>query len=696
MTGVQTCALPICDPFTGAQVGRFLASGLQDTGFGEISTYVRGPQNSITANVSSFALAADGAVFVTGGRGGATANPAAPFVAKLRGGASLPVRAQDFTLDDPVGVPPASTVTSNPITIAGLPDGVPALARIVNGRFTVNGASDGSGNDSIRLVRNGDVIVVQHTSAPEPGTRTISRLIIGADDDAVVENFISTTAGPLACLPGELDQSFAPGDVDGDGPRTQVLDGVRVIDLCTGESAPTQVLALPDSRVLLIAGRPADWRLARFTAQGEPDPEFGAGSGQGVGQARVDLVGDVDLFSNGAQLAAQRLADGKLLIAGQGTRTGAGTGFAVVRLFDDGRVDASFGAAGVAFLPHGAFPTTFRSGPTSLVVQDDGRILVAGLHEPNAGSVLSDFVLWRLNADGSPDDGSAADRTPGDGFGVNDGDPIDGAVVSREARGAQNAVVRLQDGRPVLMVAAGNPGGGFVEGHYFYRFGVDGSPDPSFGTGGERIVPDTNPNLSLSGRIDLQVLEDGRLLFTSGVVALGQLTMDGDPDAGFGVNGDGLILRDFGGAGGSGAQGLDELTSALRSLAGEGLLLQPDGKRVVRGAAGFQGPMQLARFFADGTPDLGFADDLVQIPTVQFGHRNISGSIASAIDPLGRIVIVDQDADIGGGGEGGSRNSDHVIARLCGGASVSTRVSPFTLEDRSGVASFHRNGYQQS
>jgi uncharacterized delta-60 repeat protein len=86
--------------------------------------------------------------------------------------------------------------------------------------------------------------------------------------------------------------------------------------------------------------------------------------------------------------------DGKILIGG--TISNATLDFAVVRLNGNGTIDNSFDADGVVAT---AMETDMYT-PTDIVLQSDGKIVIAGSHYNGTNR---DFALVRYNADGSLD-----------------------------------------------------------------------------------------------------------------------------------------------------------------------------------------------------------------------------------------------------------------------------------------------------
>jgi uncharacterized delta-60 repeat protein len=248
-----------------------------------------------------------------------------------------------------------------------------------------------------------------------------------------------------------------------------------------------------------------------------------------------------------------------------------------------GDLDPTFSGDGKAQLPQAG-----NGSPTSIAVQPDGKVVMAG--SPG-------FVLNRVGADGAPD------RSFGD----------DGVVTTEFPGGASAYAVALQpDGR---IVAAGEANGRFALARYL----PDGRLDDSF-SGDGRAVTD------LSGYIDaLAVQPDGRVvgagLGIGAGFALARFNPDGSLDDSF--SGDGKLLLHLRGGG----------------LA-RGLALAPDGGIVVAGSSSDAGPppddrIAVARLKPDGTPDPLFSGD--GILTARYAP-NGDGARDVIVQPDGRIV----------------------------------------------------------
>ncbi|HVK13745.1 MAG TPA: hypothetical protein VM597_33685, partial [Gemmataceae bacterium] len=154
----------------------------------------------------------------------------------------------------------------------------------------------------------------------------------------------------------------------------------------------------PNGQAILVGSVPSlattggtDFGVARLLLTGQPDPTFNAG----LGTIRIpfDLGGLNDDVAHSVAIQS----DGKIVIAGSASTSSTGQDFAVVRLNADGTPDATFGTKGVVTVPFTSGSSTFSDDVAyAVAVQDDGKIVLAG-------SSRLDFAAARLNADGSLD-----------------------------------------------------------------------------------------------------------------------------------------------------------------------------------------------------------------------------------------------------------------------------------------------------
>jgi len=244
------------------------------------------------------------------------------------------------------------------------------------------------------------------------------------------------------------------------------------------------VVVQPDGKVIVVGTAnggflPADdWVIARYNPNGTLDTAFGNG-----GFFRYEMPTDRSAWLYDVALQP----DGKIVVTGSGTFN-----FAVARLTADGQLDPTFGVGGVA--THDVGPAGSQQYPTTLAVQADGKILVAGWT-----STTNTVRVARLNADGS------LDST----YGV-------GGVAVLPVAGGRASVIAIQPDGKALVAGYGHTGGGRSD-WMLARITTGGAPDPTFSGDGVSLLEFTGESDTVN---DLAVLPDGRIL-VGGVVAVG-------------------------------------------------------------------------------------------------------------------------------------------------------------------------------
>jgi uncharacterized delta-60 repeat protein len=304
---------------------------------------------------------------------------------------------------------------------------------------------------------------------------------------------------------GRLDPSF--------GTNGRVLTAFAKIAGDKFSLARVIAVALQPDGKIIAAGWSGgvdfrDFALARYTARGRLDPSFGQGG------KVVSALGS----QHQAQLAAAALQpDGKIVAAGS-VLTGGGSDFAVARFTDRGALDPSFGEGGLVLTMRGPW-----SNASSVVVQPDGKIVVAGSTGFDSGSR---FALVRYTRDGKLD--------PSFGSGGEVLTEVDsshtcgpGEVCAGEAL---RALEITPDGK---LLAAGTGHGPYFA---FARYALNGVLDPSFGTGGT-VVTNFRLGATLSAAA---VHSDGTIIgagSSGGDFVLARYTNRGHLDASFGAGG---------------------------------------------------------------------------------------------------------------------------------------------------------------
>jgi uncharacterized delta-60 repeat protein len=356
-------------------------------------------------------------------------------------------------------------------------------------------------------------------------------------------------------------------------------------------------------------------------AAGDLDSTFGIG-----GQVTSDLKRSTDLAN-----AVAIQADGKLVVVGETYQNNdfSGEDFVVARYNPDGTLDRTFGSRGRVRTD---FPG-LAAVPSSVVIQPDGKIVVAGGAFP-LFTFAGDFKVIRYNRNGS------LDTSFGDG----------GIVTTIFPAGSYAFDVALQaDGK---ILAAGthfvdfNPGDMSDTDFALARYNPNGSPDVTFGNGGQVTTDFLGKE---DDAFSVLIQPDGKIVAVGSAndpvkfydFAAVRYLSNGTIDTSFGVAG--KVSTDFRGG------GFDRAHSAV---------LQPDGSIVAAGFAitvsGGSENFAVARYNSSGVLDTTFSDDgKTQI--------NFGSCCQSAYEVLlqsdGKIVTV-------GFPDSESSDSDFVVARL--------------------------------
>ncbi len=306
--------------------------------------------------------------------------------------------------------------------------------------------------------------------------------------------------GLLRYLPeGALDPDF-----NGSGMVFQSFPGAT-------NSAPITMLRQPDGAVLeggyADNGTDKKFAVARFTDAGQLDPSFSGGTrvtdligsdderitGLGLlSSGRIAAVGsdqngtleylrytstgtvDLDPVSStfagvsGIAPTSMVVEPGDKVLVGGYARVGATDQLFVARLKDDGTPDTTFGTGGISTFNVGSATGSDRG--QSIVMQPDGSVVIAGSSDIDLGA--SEFAVARLTPSGN------LDPSFGSG-GISLLDPSPQKDVA-------NGLALQPDGK-LLVGGEGNVIGEGSGDFAVLRLNTNGTPDPSFGTGGAAV-----------------------------------------------------------------------------------------------------------------------------------------------------------------------------------------------------------------
>ncbi len=294
----------------------------------------------------------------------------------------------------------------------------------------------------------------------------------------------------------------AVGDLD----RTFGGDGTVVTDV-GGDDYPSDVVVQRDGKIVVVGVSflpiGSAFVVTRYTASGALDRTFGDG-----GISRPDFGG----LGWGMAVASQ--ADGKIVVAGQGTRPGGNFDFVLARYNADGSLDASFDGDGRVFTDFG-----YSDGAYGLAIQPDGKIVAVGNARSGSSRDTNEFGVARYNPDGSLDT-----TFDGDGKVLTAFTPLTDVAV--------DAVVQ-PDGK---IVVGGYAGFSFTPPHNpryaLARYNADGSLDAGFD--GDGKVESSSGTYTE----DLALQGDGKILLAGNGIT--RYNRNGSVDSSFGEGGKAL------------------------------------------------------------------------------------------------------------------------------------------------------------
>jgi uncharacterized delta-60 repeat protein len=319
----------------------------------------------------------------------------------------------------------------------------------------------------------------------------------------------------------------------------------------------------------------------------------------------------IDFTANEGAFALRLQPDGKLVLAGY-VQSNAGHQTAAFRLREDGSRDLNFSGDGAAEIEFGTTDVAH-----ALALQSDGKIVLAGQTEPTG----SDFTVGRLTADGIPD-GTFSGATGG-------------RTVQFFGNDAAHAVFVQPDGSIVL---AGY--GGMNSNLAQARVTSTGGLDFGFGSLGTSEENLGGTEFAFGGALqpDGKIITVGSTSLASDI-GFSRINADGSPDTS--VESNGAISLSVGGAD-----------------TGRAVAVLPDGKILVAGGGGPGNDMFVLRLNADATADTSFGNNGFTL--VDFG--GVDDARAIAVQANGKIVLA------------GSTNNggDMAVARLQPGGTLDT------------------------
>ena len=398
---------------------------------------------------------------------------------------------------------------------------------------------------------------------------------------------------------------------DGDVDTTFGVNGIARANLInTTNTFNGGPVVQPDGKFVVCNGitdngpSGSDFYVARFTADGQLDPDFSFD-----GSVTIDFDGG----TGGDQCSAVALqSDGKVVVAGFTQTADANSqDFAIARLNADGTLDTTFGNGTGKTTVGFDLPGGGNDAPTSIAIQPDGKIVVAGAAATSNGSQVA---VVRLATDGSRDSSFNLTGRVTFGFGISgafdESDSAYGVAIDSANRIVLAGNADYSDGT--------NSIGQFAAA----RLLPNGQFDANFHANGRTTIP-FDPGTGISGALCYGMLQqsDDKIVLLGGAnsspstpntdSAAVRLLPDGSLDGGFGSGGRTLIPYDLA------PNGQDILLGAVQQNNGDLVL--------VGGAFDSVSGVTLStatRLHADGTLDGSFGNAGKKTYDFAFGGVN--------------------------------------------------------------------------
>lgn len=329
-----------------------------------------------------------------------------------------------------------------------------------------------------------------------------------------------------------------------------------------------------------------------FPQAGQLDTSFGQ---NGIVTTRLTIKD-----ASNAITSTALQGDGKIVVAGYSDNYGNDVDLVLARYNQEGSLDNTFGTGGIVITQ----TEDFQIIPTSLAIQEDGKIVIAGYFYDIS---TSDFAIARYNPDGSQDNT----------FGV------EGIVTSPIGKiDVASSIAIQKDGKIIAAGYAEVDGNG--EDFAMARYNPNGGLDASFGING---IVTTNIGSSLDRARSISLQEDGKIILSgySHLIGSYDFTLvryipNGGLDPSFGTNG--IVITP-----------LESLYSSINSS-----VIQSDGRIIVAGTSGKGNDIDftVARYQQDGDLDNTFGNNGILITPVG-NSEDIAQSVIMQND--GKIVV---------------------------------------------------------
>lgn len=314
---------------------------------------------------------------------------------------------------------------------------------------------------------------------------------------------------------GTVDGDFAIARYNTDGTLDNSFsgDGMTTVSFGSSNDRGSDVAIAPDGKIVVVGTLGPAIGMARLNPDGSLDHSL-SGNIFGFPGKAITPIG----FFGGFAVAVSLQADGKIVAGGWEVGpfvrgVGLIEHMVVVRYNADGSSDTGFGVNGIRTI---IFTQLDRAA--DMVLQPDGKIVIAGTAGQQNPFGEVNIIVSRLNPDGSADPAFNG-----------------GGVTTHINTDVAGAIALQPDGK---LIVAGRAGAYAL----LLRYNPDGTLDNSFSGDGKLIV-DIGVVPGLFSAVTLQ--HDGKIIVGGGAdnFVLMRFNPDGTPDNSFSE--DGMVTTDF-------------------------------------------------------------------------------------------------------------------------------------------------------
>ena len=332
-------------------------------------------------------------------------------------------------------------------------------------------------------------------------------------------------------IDGRLDPTFGTG-------------GAADVPITSGSFIDCESVAIQaDGKIVIVGGDGTNVVAVRYLTNGTLDSTFGTG-----GVATVAVPAALSFGGSWGGQVVRIDSQGRLIVAGKGFSVANGTGFFgfVTRLSSTAAFDATYGGNGYTLLQ---FPgqkkiTDVKAMILETVGANNQSVLVAG------GISTSSWIVGRLNSAGVIQNLGTLGYSSSTFSGNNE---------------TAYGLAEQPDGK-FLALGYGDSGTTFD----VARYTATGTPDGTFGSGGQESIPIPGASSAFARGIAVepsgQIVASGTISTSSNgnAVALAQFNPNGSLDAAFGTSGIAIGT-----------------TGSFFDASASGMALAPDGKIII-------------------------------------------------------------------------------------------------------------------